>query len=242
MKKYLFGGAAVLTGLYLFAAAANSQSILPGESSGIPTNWPEYLVGNPVESGMNGPQYPQWVMPQNQSGSQGNINQYIDRHGYENLYADYQYWMGEARRQGIPTSTYSFELYVEHRMLTEAGVDVAAMQQQHIAGAQRDMHNRQLATIGELNGGYDNYNEGWWENQGRQDRSMSDFSAGYRGEWAYADPYSGDSVTLPTAPNYGETYTDSYGNLYRNDEYTWYQVDPGSGYEVEMEELTHMPE
>ena len=151
----------------------------------------------------------------------------------EELRADYQYWMGEAARQGIAYT--SFDQWVQWRRMQEAGIDPQAVQRQQMQNQQEWFQGQQQIMKGQ-SAGHDAYNWGWYQEQGRSDAAMDRWSDGFRGQSDYYGE-SGETMKLPDGVNAGDTFSDGNNNYYF-DGYDWYQTEPG-GYGTQVYEVPY---
>lgn len=80
--------------------------------------------------------------------------------------------------------------------------------------------------------GFDSYNQGWWQNQARQEAALQRYvDQAVRGNSYYRDPYSGTTYTLPATSGSGyfqtggETfYLDPAGKYYRFNGSNWTEL------------------
>ena len=166
----------------------------------------------------------QGMQQQNQQGMQNLIQNYIQQNGPQ-LQADYQQYV-QATGQQIP-----FEQFVYSHIMTQGGRNpgpALEAQRQQFEGLQ-NAHR----TVTE---GYNDYNQGYWQNQQRQDNAAQRYGQqAIQGNQYYRNPQTGETVELPYAGEEG-LYQGPQGNYAADPMGNYHQVDP-QGYRQQLEQF-----
>ena len=169
-------------------------------------------------------------MMQYEAQKQAMIAQYVDKHGYENLYAEYAQTCQQVAQYGYDCSALPFEHHIWLKMQEEAGIDTQKNFEIGIKmhGDLMDMQDQNFRAhqrrVSELQEVYDRSNRGWEINQGIRDQVFANGSAVQRGVWDYSSGDSDVAITLPHAPNQNEVYTDGT-HYYIHDGFDWLRFD-----------------
>ena len=187
-------------------------------------------------------------MLQGEAQKQAVMNAYIEKHGYENLYAEYATTCSEVAQYGYDCSTLPFETHLWLKIQEEAGIDTRRNFQVGLDIFRKGMVDQDRnfrATqrgIADLGTAYDRSNIGWEDNQRTIDQVYADRSAVDRGTWDFSNGYPGDdAVTLPHAPDPDDVYTDGYYYYQHNgDDWLQYENDRFEGPGVIMQALPNV--
>ena len=162
----------------------------------------------------------QGMQQQNQAQMAALQQNYIQQYGPQ-LQQQYQQFVQSTGMQ------ISFEQFVYSHIMTQGGANPgpALQQQQQNFQALQDA-NRQVQQ------GYDNYNQGYWQQQQAYGNIYNRNSDMMRGNAYYNNPQTGENFNLPYGGQPGG-YVQGQ-NTFQNDQMgQWHQVDP-QGYRQEL--------
>jgi len=166
----------------------------------------------------------QAMQQQNQQAQQNLIQGYIQQNGAQ-LQADYQQYV-QMTGQQIP-----FEQFVYSHIMTQGGRNpgpALEAQRQQFEGLQ-NAHR----TVTE---GYNDYNQGYWQNQQRLDNAAQRYDQqAIQGNQYYRNPQTGETVELPYAAQEGY-YQGPQGNYVADPMGNYNQVNP-QGYQQQLEQF-----
>lgn len=137
--------------------------------------------------------------------------------------ADYKQYLAMTGTQ-IP-----YEQFLYYWVMTAGGSNPQAGLQ-----AQQNWFNGMQQAHATVQSGFDNFNQGWWQNQASQNRIYDNWSLYTRSQSVYQNPATGTDYTLPydvrpgTGFDYGGSsfYLDTNSQYYQWDGFGWQPLTP----------------
>lgn len=125
----------------------------------------------------------------------------------------------------------SYDQFVYYWVMTAGGTNVQGGLQ-----AQQNAFDGMQQANATVQGGFDSYNQGYYQNQATMDQTMQSYSDGaIRGNGYYSDPYTGETYTLPysSGPGYyqdgqNQFYQDGMGQYWHYTPSGWQLLNPNN--------------